>query len=87
MARGTPRRQERSERRLPGASAPPPAALFRADYRGSQVQFVPGLVEDVLSLCLSHHDELRRNAVHVLHSMIVSEVSRGLLFSLEELSC
>ncbi|CEQ42400.1 SPOSA6832_04218 [Sporobolomyces salmonicolor] len=39
-----------------------------------QVQFVPGLVEDILSLCLSHHDELRRNAVQVLYSMIVSEV-------------
>ncbi|GAA5903536.1 hypothetical protein JCM5296_006854 [Sporobolomyces johnsonii] len=38
-----------------------------------QVQFVPGLVEDILSLCLSHHDELRRNAVQVLYSMIVSE--------------
>ena len=40
---------------------------------GYQVQFVPGLVEDVLQLCLSHHDELRTSAVHVLHSMIVSE--------------
>lgn len=39
-----------------------------------QVQFVPGLVEDVLSLCLSHHDELRRCAVSILHSMIMSEV-------------
>jgi dedicator of cytokinesis protein 3 len=45
-----------------------------------QVQFVPGLVEDVLSLCLSHHDELRRCAVQVLYSMIVSEVR--LCFSL-----
>ncbi|KAI5478526.1 hypothetical protein MNV49_005055 [Pseudohyphozyma bogoriensis] len=42
-------------------------------HGGYQVQFVPTLVEDVLSLCLSHHDELRTSAVHVLYSMIVSE--------------
>lgn len=40
---------------------------------GYQVQFIPGLVEPVLELCLSHHDELRNNAVQVLFSMIVSE--------------
>ncbi|SCV71622.1 BQ2448_3210 [Microbotryum intermedium] len=40
---------------------------------GYQVQFVPGLVGDVLSLCLSHHDELRKTAVQILFSMIVSE--------------
>jgi dedicator of cytokinesis protein 3 len=33
---------------------------------GYQVKFVPKLVEPVLELCLSHHDELRSNAVHVL---------------------
>ncbi|GAA5913444.1 hypothetical protein JCM6882_001962 [Rhodosporidiobolus microsporus] len=38
-----------------------------------QVQFVPGLTESVLSLCLSHHDELRRVAVNMLYSMIISE--------------
>ncbi|SCZ89055.1 BZ3500_MvSof-1268-A1-R1_Chr1-1g00923 [Microbotryum saponariae] len=42
---------------------------------GYQVQFVPGLVGDVLTLCLSHHDELRKTAVQVLFSMIVSEYS------------
>ncbi|GAA5832812.1 hypothetical protein JCM11251_005773 [Rhodosporidiobolus azoricus] len=38
-----------------------------------QVQFIPSLTESVLSLCLSHHDELRRVAVNMLYSMIVSE--------------
>ncbi|KAH8918163.1 hypothetical protein BT69DRAFT_1354118 [Atractiella rhizophila] len=42
-------------------------------FGGYQVQFIPALVEGVLELCLSHHDELRNNAVHVLYSMIVSE--------------
>ncbi len=31
------------------------------------------LVEQVLNLCLSHHDQLRSNAVQILYSMIVSE--------------
>jgi dedicator of cytokinesis protein 3 len=31
------------------------------------------LVGHVLDLCLSHHDQLRNNAVHILYSMIVSE--------------
>ncbi|KDQ21902.1 hypothetical protein BOTBODRAFT_169082 [Botryobasidium botryosum FD-172 SS1] len=31
------------------------------------------LVDQVLNLCLSHHDQLRTNAVHILYSMIVSE--------------
>jgi dedicator of cytokinesis protein 3 len=46
---------------------------------GYQVHFVPGLVEEVLSLCLSSsHDAMRAVGVHMLHSMIVSEVSVGL---------
>ncbi|GAA5945387.1 hypothetical protein JCM10213_005960, partial [Rhodosporidiobolus nylandii] len=49
-----------------------------------QVQFVPGLVEDVLALCLSHHDELRRCAVQVLYSMIVSEYTLNKHFGLIE---
>lgn len=53
-------------------------SLLTPSFFRSQVQFVPGLVEDVLSLCLSHHDELRRNAVHVLYSMIISEASSRL---------
>ena len=31
------------------------------------------LVGHVVNLCLSHHDQLRSNAVHILYSMIVSE--------------
>ncbi|GAA5973495.1 hypothetical protein JCM11641_006492 [Rhodosporidiobolus odoratus] len=51
---------------------------------GYQVQFVPGLVEGVLSLCLSHHDELRRAAVQILHSMIVSEYTISSHFAIIE---
>ncbi|EFP93450.2 uncharacterized protein PGTG_19253 [Puccinia graminis f. sp. tritici CRL 75-36-700-3] len=40
---------------------------------GYQVQFVPGFIEPLLELCLSHHDELSSNAVIVLYSVIVSE--------------
>lgn len=53
---------------------------------GYQIQFVPGLVEDVLSLCLSHHDDLRSSAVHVLYSMIVGEVRPLLLGPLDFLT-
>ncbi|KAM0753228.1 hypothetical protein T439DRAFT_342381 [Meredithblackwellia eburnea MCA 4105] len=56
----------------PEDRAADPSSL-RGRHGGYQVQFVPGLVEDVLSLCLSHHDELRTVAVNVLYSMIVSE--------------
>lgn len=31
------------------------------------------LVGHVINLCLSHHDQLRYNAVHILYCMIVSE--------------
>ncbi|TIA88831.1 hypothetical protein E3P99_02368 [Wallemia hederae] len=41
-------------------------------FGGYQIQF-PDLVADLLELCLSHHDELRNQAVGILHSMIVSE--------------
>ena len=36
-------------------------------------QLGPGLVEPNLELCLSHHDELRSNAVLVLYSLIINE--------------
>lgn len=45
----------------------------RLNTGGFQVQFVPSLVEPVLELCLSHHDELRTCAVRVLATMITSE--------------
>ena len=41
-------------------------------YGGYQVKLT-NLVESVLELCLSHHDELRSTAVTVLYSMIISE--------------
>lgn len=47
--------------------------LSRLNTGGFQVQFVPSLVEPVLELCLSHHDELRTCAVRVLATMITSE--------------
>ena len=40
---------------------------------GYQVQYVPGLVGPVLELCLSMHEGLRRVAVEMLQTMIVSE--------------
>lgn len=56
-------------------SVPKGTNALRGRYGGYQVQFVPNLVEDILSLCLSHHDDLQSMAVSTLHSMIVSEVS------------
>lgn len=47
--------------------------LNKLNTGGFQVQFVPSLVEPVLELCLSHHDELRTCAVRVLATMITSE--------------
>nr|GAT57688.1 predicted protein [Mycena chlorophos] len=41
-------------------------------YGGYQVYLHP-LVGQVVNLCLSHHDQLRSNAVQMLYSMIVSE--------------
>ncbi|KAF8891672.1 C2 domain in Dock180 and Zizimin proteins-domain-containing protein [Infundibulicybe gibba] len=41
-------------------------------YGGYQV-YLHSLVGHVVNLCLSHHDELRSNAVQILYSMIVSE--------------
>ncbi|KAJ7209531.1 C2 domain in Dock180 and Zizimin proteins-domain-containing protein [Mycena pura] len=41
-------------------------------YGGYQV-FLHPLVGQVVNLCLSHHDQLRNNAVQMLYSMIVSE--------------
>ncbi|GAA5899842.1 hypothetical protein JCM8208_004581 [Rhodotorula glutinis] len=54
---------------------------------GFQVQFVPALVEKVLALCLSHHDELRRVAVNILFSMIVAEYDLSKHFALIEAEC
>ncbi|UZJ54324.1 hypothetical protein CBS101457_003644 [Exobasidium rhododendri] len=54
----------------PNSEIPDPGKL---NTGGFQVQFVPSLVEPVLELCLSHHDELRTCAVRVLATMITSE--------------
>ncbi|KAF8919995.1 cytoplasmic protein [Mucidula mucida] len=43
-----------------------------ARYGGYQV-YLNILVGQVVSLCLSHHEQLRNNAVHMLYCMIVSE--------------
>lgn len=40
---------------------------------GFQVQYVPGLVASILELCLSMHEGLRKVAVEILQSMIISE--------------
>lgn len=40
---------------------------------GYQVQYVPSLVSPVIELCLSMHEGLRKVAVEVLQTMIVSE--------------
>jgi dedicator of cytokinesis protein 3 len=40
---------------------------------GYQVQYVPSLVAPTISLCLSMHEGLRRVAVEILQTMIVSE--------------
>lgn len=40
---------------------------------GYQVQYVPGLVAPILELCLSMHEGLRKVAVEILQTMIVSE--------------
>ncbi|KAG8934388.1 hypothetical protein FRC01_003345 [Tulasnella sp. 417] len=49
-------------------------------YGGYQIALV-SLVEQVLNLCLSHHDQLRSNAVQILYSMIVSEYHQHGSFS------
>ncbi|KAF8629268.1 hypothetical protein AX17_005847 [Amanita inopinata Kibby_2008] len=41
-------------------------------YGGYQV-YLHSLVGQVVNLCLSHHDQLRSNAVQILYSMIVSD--------------
>jgi dedicator of cytokinesis protein 3 len=40
--------------------------------QGHQVA-LNGLVGHVVHLCLSHHDQLRMNAVQILYSMVISE--------------
>ncbi|AEO71800.1 uncharacterized protein THITE_2124636 [Thermothielavioides terrestris NRRL 8126] len=44
-----------------------------AKMGGYQVQYVPTLVGPIVELCLSVHEGLRRTAVEVLQTMIVSE--------------
>lgn len=44
-----------------------------AKMGGYQVQYVPALVGPIVELCLSVHEGLRRMAVEVLQTMIVSE--------------
>lgn len=46
--------------------------LLLIHVQGYQVA-LNSLVGHVLDLCLSHHDQLRNNAVNILYSMIVSE--------------
>ncbi|TFK18932.1 hypothetical protein FA15DRAFT_674916, partial [Coprinopsis marcescibilis] len=41
-------------------------------YGGYQV-YLHSLVGHVVNLCLSHHDQLRNNAVQILYSMVVSQ--------------
>jgi dedicator of cytokinesis protein 3 len=49
-------------------------AKFNFDRMGGyQVQYVPALVGPIAELCLSVHEGLRRVAVEVLQSMIISE--------------
>lgn len=40
---------------------------------GYQVQYVPGLVGPIMELCLTVHDSLRRVAIQILQTMIISE--------------
>ncbi|KAF2762200.1 hypothetical protein EJ05DRAFT_522474 [Pseudovirgaria hyperparasitica] len=40
---------------------------------GYQVQYVPGLIPPIVELCLSVHEGLRRVAIDILHTMIISE--------------
>ncbi|KAL9599800.1 MAG: hypothetical protein Q9219_003586 [cf. Caloplaca sp. 3 TL-2023] len=40
---------------------------------GFQVQYVPGLVAQIIDLCLSVHEGLRKTAVKILQTMIISE--------------
>ncbi|GAA5897476.1 guanine nucleotide exchange factor DCK1 [Sporobolomyces salmoneus] len=42
-------------------------------YGGYQVHFIPTFLDDVLTLCMSRHDELRKTAVEILYSMILGE--------------
>ncbi|PWN21805.1 hypothetical protein BCV69DRAFT_268306, partial [Microstroma glucosiphilum] len=62
---GQPDRSPSAEAREEGAAM--------LNTGGFQVHFVPDLVEPVLQLCLSHHDELRTCAVRVLATMITTE--------------
>jgi dedicator of cytokinesis protein 3 len=44
-------------------------------FQGYQIGLID-LVDRVLHLCLSHHDQLRTNAVQILYTMIVSDYHR-----------
>lgn len=48
-----------------------------AKMGGYQVQYVPALVGPIVELCLSVHEGLRKMAVEVLQTMIVSEWTLG----------
>lgn len=52
-----------------------------AKMGGYQVQYVPTLVGPIVELCLSVHEGLRKMAVEVLQTMIVSEWTLGEDFS------
>lgn len=48
--------------------------IFPSDACSQRYQTtLNSLVGHVVNLCLSHHDQLRNNGVHILYSMIVSE--------------
>ena len=63
-----------------GSSAVVRLGGYQIQVRGASAsalirQLGPGLVEPILELCLSHHDELRATAVTVLFALIVNEWS------------
>ena len=63
---------------MPPSSSPSSTANGQLSFvrvGGYQIRLGSGLIEYVLELCLSHHDELRSTAVQVLFSLIVNEWS------------
>lgn len=51
--------------------------MFACSWSGGyQVQFIPGFVEPLLELCLSHHDEMRTNAVTVVRAVSSSSLKQ-----------
>ncbi|GAA6011108.1 hypothetical protein JCM11491_006730, partial [Sporobolomyces phaffii] len=59
--------------RLWNAIASPHDRKQPVRHGGFQVQFIPAFLGDVLTLCMSRHDELRKTAVEILYSMILGE--------------